>query len=111
MRGEAVAWLVTGGRMFVDRAFISRKAAENSVAERKDGATIVPLYGDQPVDAEKDAPMTDEVAWKIWQTCCDGKNIIHDMGNFARAILAANKDHEIDKFMDAAILAANKDKP
>jgi len=42
--GEAVAWLVTKGRIFKDRAFISKQGAENSRDERNDGAVVVPLY-------------------------------------------------------------------
>jgi hypothetical protein len=94
MNSEAVAWLVTGGRMFVDRAFTSRKAAENSVAERKDGATVVPLYGDQRADAEKDAVLTDERIDKIageWFMNMNKLTRIQWIG-FARAILAANKE-------------------
>lgn len=41
---KPAAWLVTGGRAFVDRAFIQQDGAEKSVSERKDGAKVVPLY-------------------------------------------------------------------
>ena len=41
---EPVAWLVTGGRTYVDRAFMAELHAIQSVSERKDGARIVPLY-------------------------------------------------------------------
>jgi hypothetical protein len=39
------AWfLVTQGRAFVDRAYPSRESAERIVAQRKDGARVVPLF-------------------------------------------------------------------
>ncbi|WP_186194435.1 Lar family restriction alleviation protein [Burkholderia gladioli] len=41
--GEAVAYLVTGGRIFKDKPFLSKEAAEQSVRERNDGASIKPL--------------------------------------------------------------------
>jgi hypothetical protein len=40
---QPVAWLVTGGKTFVDRAFITEAHADKSIAERKDGAHKVPL--------------------------------------------------------------------
>jgi hypothetical protein len=40
---QPVAWLVTGGKTFVDRAFITEANADKSIAERKDGAHKVPL--------------------------------------------------------------------
>lgn len=40
---QPVAWLVTGGKKFVDRAFITEAHADKSIAERRDGAHKVPL--------------------------------------------------------------------
>jgi hypothetical protein len=42
--GEAVAWLVTDGSLFVDKAFTTKAHAERSVSERKDGVHIEPLF-------------------------------------------------------------------
>ncbi|WP_426269209.1 hypothetical protein ACN9MB_13355 [Dyella kyungheensis] len=42
--GEAVAWLVTDGSLFVDKAFTTKAHAERSVSDRKDGAHIEPLF-------------------------------------------------------------------
>ncbi|AOJ10371.1 hypothetical protein [Burkholderia mayonis] len=44
LRGEPRAWLVEGGRMFRDRAFIDEWNADTSLAERNDGARKMPLY-------------------------------------------------------------------
>lgn len=45
--GEPQAFLVTQGRVFQDRVFLTMKAAEASVATRNDGAVIRPLvFGD-----------------------------------------------------------------
>jgi len=38
------AYLVTDGRLYVDKPFLSLEQAEASVKERQDGAVIVPLY-------------------------------------------------------------------
>lgn len=38
------AWLVTGGCIFKDRAFISEEGAEKSASDRNDGASVEPLY-------------------------------------------------------------------
>jgi hypothetical protein len=43
-RGDPAAYLVTGGKAYVDKPFVSKDQAERSVVERKDGATVVPLY-------------------------------------------------------------------
>ncbi|KVR21667.1 hypothetical protein WK13_34585 [Burkholderia ubonensis] len=43
-RGEPDAYLVEGGRVFVDKAFKERGHAERSIIERKDGAVLTPLF-------------------------------------------------------------------
>lgn len=43
-RLEIAGYLVHGGRAFVDKAFTSRTGAELSASERKDGASVAPLY-------------------------------------------------------------------
>jgi hypothetical protein len=45
---KPVAWMVTGGRAFVDRAFMTEARARNSVEDRKDGARVAPLYTAPP---------------------------------------------------------------
>jgi hypothetical protein len=40
---QPVAWLVTGGKTFVDKPFLTEAHADKSIAERKDGARKVPL--------------------------------------------------------------------
>lgn len=42
--GEPVAWLVTHGKTFQDRAFTLEINALNSQRERKDDCKVVPLY-------------------------------------------------------------------
>ncbi|HDR8927269.1 TPA: hypothetical protein QDA78_003696 [Burkholderia vietnamiensis] len=42
--GEPRAWLVEGGRMYRDRAFIDASNADTSIAERNDGARKTALY-------------------------------------------------------------------
>jgi hypothetical protein len=54
--GEPVAWLVHGGRIYVDRALISRKSAELSLIERDDGSIISPLYLAPPSAAASKLP-------------------------------------------------------
>ncbi|KWA35759.1 hypothetical protein WT41_01540 [Burkholderia territorii] len=44
LRGEPVAWLVEEGRTFRDKVFIGELQANNSIAERNDGARKTPLY-------------------------------------------------------------------
>ena len=39
-----VAWLVTGGNVFVDRVFMSESHAIESATSREDGAIVVALY-------------------------------------------------------------------
>lgn len=41
---EPVAWLVSGGRIFVDKPFLSQGAALRNASERNDGSAVVPLY-------------------------------------------------------------------
>ncbi|WP_175958439.1 hypothetical protein [Burkholderia sp. BCC0405] len=41
---EPRAWVVEGGRTFVDKAFIREASADASIAERNDGARKTPLY-------------------------------------------------------------------
>lgn len=41
---EPAAWLVTDGRTYRDKAFTSEINAIGSIAERKDGARIEPLF-------------------------------------------------------------------
>jgi hypothetical protein len=60
---EPVAWLVTGGRAFVDRAFIRKDSAELSIMDRKDGATVVPLYA-SPVLHQQEVP-SDEAEFEL----------------------------------------------
>lgn len=40
------AWLVTGGRVFVDMVFLNEDDAKRRIAARKDGAVAVPLFQD-----------------------------------------------------------------
>ncbi|HDR9048803.1 TPA: hypothetical protein QDA94_003035 [Burkholderia vietnamiensis] len=42
--GEPRAWLVEGGRMYRDKAFIDASNADTSIAERNDGARKTALY-------------------------------------------------------------------
>lgn len=51
---EPLAYLVTGGRTYADRPFKHIYHAEASVAERKDGAKIIPLYA-APASSEQQA--------------------------------------------------------
>ncbi|WP_455387407.1 hypothetical protein [Petrachloros mirabilis] len=48
---EPVAWIVTGGSLFADRAFTSEENAMRSATSRKDGAKVVPLYLGLRLDA------------------------------------------------------------
>ena len=50
---EPVAWLVCGGRTFVDRGFTSEDGARESVVKRNDGARIEPLYTAAALDLAK----------------------------------------------------------
>lgn len=61
IRSEKIpsAWLVTGGRMFKDRAYISEAGAVKSAQERGDGASVEPLYLD---DQLPPAPVAEEMA-------------------------------------------------
>lgn len=47
-----VAYLVSGGRVYVDKAFVSKDTAEHSVRERDDGASMKPLVLSTAADAE-----------------------------------------------------------
>lgn len=38
------AWLVTDGRLYLDKAFINKQHAENAISDRKDGSRLEPLY-------------------------------------------------------------------
>ncbi|KWK75748.1 hypothetical protein [Burkholderia ubonensis] len=44
LRGEPRAWLVEGGKTFVDKAFVHKANADFSINERRDGAYKTPLY-------------------------------------------------------------------
>lgn len=44
-----VAWRVTGGRAYVDTAHLEKIHAETRVSQRKDGASVVPLYASSDV--------------------------------------------------------------
>lgn len=46
---EIAAYLVTEGRLYRDKVFLSLQAAEESVSSRNDGAEIKPLYAAPPV--------------------------------------------------------------
>lgn len=46
-----VAWMVASGKTFVDRVYISKEHAQQSIAERKDGATLIALFAVPQVDA------------------------------------------------------------
>lgn len=60
---QASAWLVHGGRTFVNKAFISEDQAKRSIEERKDGAQIEPMvklsdaiaYAEEAVRREREA--------------------------------------------------------
>ena len=77
---EPVGWLVTGGRLFKDRAFISEAGAEQSKEQRNDGAIVQPLYTrPQPATipegkTAQDAPDFDwfreKVAWANGYNSC-----------------------------------------
>lgn len=41
---EPVAWLVSGGRLFVDKAFTRKTEAEIAIDKRCDDSVLVPLY-------------------------------------------------------------------
>ncbi len=45
------AFVVTGGKMYQDRAFTDKSTAERSKADRNDGAVIEPLYSQEYVSA------------------------------------------------------------
>ncbi|CVG60326.1 Uncharacterised protein [Serratia marcescens] len=52
------AFVVTGGKMYQDRAFTDKSTAERSKADRHDGAIVEPLYSQEYVSAllaERDA--------------------------------------------------------
>ncbi|WP_234775228.1 Lar family restriction alleviation protein [Paraburkholderia tropica] len=49
--GAPAAWLVTSGKKFVDKPFLSETAADRSIAERNDGARKIPLCA-APVAAD-----------------------------------------------------------
>lgn len=73
-RGEKTpsAWLVTGGRMFKDRAFISEAGARAIAQERGDGASVEPLHLD---DQLPPAPVAEEMEEMECTTCHnDGLN-------------------------------------
>lgn len=55
---EPLAYLVTGGRTYADRPFKNIYHAEASVTERKDGATIIPLYA-TPASSEQQSAQQD----------------------------------------------------
>lgn len=75
-----------GGHVSIEALALAIATPANSVADTA-GAS-------ERADAEKDAALTDGDAWRIWRTCCKGKSLIHDLGNFARAILAANGEKQ-----------------
>lgn len=43
------AFVVTGGKMYQDRAFMDKSTAERSKADRHDGAVVEPLYSQEYV--------------------------------------------------------------
>lgn len=45
------AFVVTGGKMYQDRAFMDKSTAERSKADRHDGAVVEPLYSQEYVSA------------------------------------------------------------
>ncbi|MGP1238854.1 hypothetical protein [Serratia sp. CY37869] len=45
------AFVVTGGKMYQDRAFTDKSTAERSKADRHDGAVVEPLYSQEYVSA------------------------------------------------------------
>lgn len=51
---EPSAYLVAGGRVFVDAAVCSRTSAEQALARRNDGASLKPLYTAEQVQAVAD---------------------------------------------------------
>ena len=45
---EQIGYLVRGGRIFQDRAVLTKAHADKAVLERNDGSTVVPLYAPAP---------------------------------------------------------------
>lgn len=92
---QPVAWLVSGGRLFVDGAFTSKTEAEIAIDRRCDDSVLVPLYA-APGASPQPAGMTmddSQIHRLMTQSGCGG-TLTPAVRRFAQACAALGTEAE-----------------